>query len=231
MKTFKRLSSWFKCNPLVVLSVRGSDTFYFMCFPQQVIGKIPFHKLCMRSLNAEVCVWREEQDSLIIKQFICQIRMPVQYIQYIRQSEYYQGKMLRQKTRVKMDLQTAWKVNNHSLYCNTHRYSEGFLTPRQQLNIHNWFLPSRKKNHNSLYTVECKIRLHIPTTSTTSKQEGHCCFTSSKEQDEPWYFLATPAPLDTFHFFSRGFFICSVQLWQRRRSCSPESFSFPLASQ
>lgn len=80
-------------------------------------------KVCVTSLNAEVASGREvgeflrtkekpatltfaqsrdaEQHGLVTKQFIRQIRMPIQYIQYIRQSEYYQGKMLREKTRVR----------------------------------------------------------------------------------------------------------------------------------
>lgn len=87
-------------------------------------GKFPYlTKPCVTSLNAEVASGREvagflrkqpccdfvtfaqsrnaEQRGLVIKQFICQIRMPIQYIQYIRQSEYYQGKMLGEKTRVR----------------------------------------------------------------------------------------------------------------------------------
>lgn len=176
------------------------------------------HKVCVTSLNAEVACGREvskfrrkktkkpcnlvlsrneEQHVLIIKQFICQIRMPIQYIQYIRQSEYYQGKMLCEKTRVRWTsrLHGKWTI----IVCIVTRSDivRGSRPPRppQQLNIHIDFYPIEKK-HNSLYTDVCKIRLHIPTSPTTchhhlnpSKQEGLCCFTSILEQYELGYFF------------------------------------------
>lgn len=42
---------------------------------------------------------KTKHEGLIIKQFISQIRMPIQYIQYVRQSEYYPEKCLA-KTKV-----------------------------------------------------------------------------------------------------------------------------------
>lgn len=108
----------------------------------------------------------EEQHSLIIKQFICQIRMPIQYIQYVRQSEYYREKRFaRKELRWTSRLHGKWTI----IVCIVTRSDivRGSRPPRlQQLNIHIDFYPIEKK-HNSLYTVVCKIRLHIPTSPTT----------------------------------------------------------------
>ena len=112
--SFPYLAAFIKCSSLGP----GSPLHYFSTIG--VIIKV-IKKIKQMTSKADA----SRATELIIKQFICQIRMPIQYIQYIWQSEYYQENAWQNKSRSTPRLHGKWTII--TVFWNTQWYNEGFL--------------------------------------------------------------------------------------------------------